>query len=327
MHPMPRLALLLLLLLPAPLADATDLGPGNQALAKRFEAYKKGGHRSKKSTARHRVMITGFGLFSGVDYNISGVVVDSMANEKFWPKLHGATVQYAPPKASEVGSGKLSERDGGARVRQRLLTINDLEVEVCFLVLDVLWDLGAAITLYEAQNFRPQLIIMTGRGGRTAVFESGALNRAAGHPGFRASGDPDRRNQPVTPYVLDPSHEGIESAIAMPWDNEALAKMAREVLAGLDPPHEVVAAPAARKGNTYICNNISAVVLHALKGVEVRLAGGHIKLRSDLEGVKGGFLHYPAKATNRPVEVWRWCEVLAGVITRELPGRPSKRGR
>ncbi len=304
----------------APYARTTDLGDGNDDVAKMFESYKKGGPRTKKSDAKRRVMMTGFGLFSGVDYNISGVVVESMASEDFWPTEILATAMYAPPKQENVGKGVLKKKDGGARVWQRTLKVAGEEYEVAFLLLDVLWDLGPAITLYEAQHFQPHLIIMTGRGGKRAVFEGGAVNNATKHPGFRYDGKADGKNRPVRSFVLDPELTGIEAAIATTWDNQKLADMAREQIQAIgDAKFEVVAPAKARPENNYICNNITAAVMHGLKGVDVELAGGKIKLKDvKLPDTRGGFFHYPAAATNKAWHVWQWCSVWRHVMQRHF---------
>ena len=306
------LVLLALIVLPTP-ALSTDLGEGNEAVAKTFAAWKARGPRLRPSKAKRRVMITGFGLFSGVDYNISGVVAASIADARFWPATTKLSALKTPPK-SAIATGRLTEADGGAKAWQRRLVIDGETYEVGILLLDVLWDLGAAVTLFEAQTFKPHLIVMTGRGGAKAVFEAGALNEAARHPGFRSDGAIDKRNVPATPHVFDPKAAGVEPAIAMPWDNERLAALAREIIDPLERGYEVVAAPEARKGNTYICNNISCAVLHGLKHERLHLAGGKIKLEKiALPDTTAGFFHYPAAAKNDPVEVLAWARMLATV--------------
>ena len=295
-------------------ANATDLGEGNRAMKTRFDAWKERGPKSKASDAPRRVMVTGFGLFSGVDYNISGVTVASMADPAFWP----ATVSLAdlPEAGAEhVASGKLVDADLGAKHWQRSLEIDGVTYEVCFLVLDVLWDLGAAIVLEEARRFQPHLIVMTGRGGRRTVFESGAVNSATGYSGFRYDGAPDRENVPATPHVIDPALPGVEAAIPMTWDAPRLAAAAKPIIEAMGRGHEVYAAPRARPENNYICNNISCAVLHGIARKDVALAGGEIRIEDiALPDTAAGFLHLPAAAQNTPAEVQAWCHVLARVM-------------
>lgn len=315
---------LVLALLPLP-AFATDLGDGNVEVGKTFAKWVEGGPRLKASDCERRVLISGFGLFSGVDYNISGVVVESMANEAFWPKGVRLDEAMKTPAKSKVKSGLLTEKDGGAKVWQRTLVIDGETYEVGFLLLDVLWDLGAAITLYEAKTFKPHLIVMTGRGGQKAIFEKGALNQAAGYPGFRSDGAQDPKNTPVTPNVLDPKLDGIEAAIGMTWDNTKLADAARPVVDSMKKGYAVMAADAARPRNTYICNNISCAVLHGIKRDAISLAGGKIKITGvDLSDTTAGFFHYPAASTNEPAEVLTWARMLATVVKTQFESTTEK---
>lgn len=322
---MPRRAMVLVVVLvllgtvdPDPVYP-TDLGSeGNAQVSKRFAAYMAKGPRLKASHAKRRVLITGFGLFAGVDKNISGVVAESMADPAFWPASWQAQKPAVVPEGAAPRSGHLKESDLGAKAWQRTLTLDGEVVEVGFLVLDVLWDLGAAITLYEANVFRPHLIIMTGRGGPTAVFEAGALNEAVAQPGFAWDGALVPGNKPQRPHVLPPDLPGVERAIAMRWDNEALAKRARAVLAPLRRGYEVTAPKEARARNTYICNNIACAVLHAAKQGSVQLAGGQVRVAFkpplDPKSVTAGFFHYPAAARFDREEVATWCGVLNAVI-------------
>jgi hypothetical protein len=260
-------------------------------------------------------MITGFGLFSGVEFNISGVVVESMAREAFWPAAVDLAAPVGePPAAAAVGAGRLTERDGGARVWQRALRIDGEEYEVAFLLLDVLWDLAPALVLHEAETFRPDLLLLTGRGGDALVFEGGSVNKAIPHPGFASDGAPDRRNLPRSTTLLPPDLPGVRADIRATWDGPRLAAAARAFVDAIDPRIEVRAPAGGREENAYICNNLAGVVLHALGGVEVPLAGGAIRLRSTLRDAKAGFLHYPASAGNGPAEVRGWTRVLARVV-------------
>lgn len=296
-------------------AFSTDLGEGNDAVARTFAAWKKTGPRLQPSDADRKVMITGFGLFSGIDYNISGVVVESLADVRFWPQTTKLEALETPP-ASVIAAGKLTASDGGAKAWQRRLVIDGETYEVGILLLDVLWDQAAAITLYEARAFQPDLIVMTGRGGAKAVFEAGALNRAVSAPGFRADGAREETNLPKHVHVFDPEADGVETEIAMPWDNKRLAKLAKPIVDSIGRGYEVFAPQAARKDNTYICNNISCAVLHGVKHDEVHLAGGKVKIEKlGLSDATAGFFHYPAKATNAPKEVFAWARMLMAVAT------------
>jgi hypothetical protein len=66
----------------------TDFGnSGNQDLRSRFERYVVQ-HQTgclADSMEHRRVIVTGFGMFSGVESNISGSIVASMANQHLTP--------------------------------------------------------------------------------------------------------------------------------------------------------------------------------------------------------------------------------------------------
>ena len=73
---------------PAARALETDLGEeGNKAVSDTFAAYKTANPSGACSAlgAGKRVIVTGYGLFAGRNYNISGEVVSAMADNDFWP--------------------------------------------------------------------------------------------------------------------------------------------------------------------------------------------------------------------------------------------------
>ena len=322
-----RKALLLVMLTALIGIDAEDAYPtdvgkaGNEALAKRFAAWKASDQHLTASKAKRRILITGFGLFSGVEFNISGVVASSMADPKFWPDKVKLSELEGPAKGATPATGILEEGHNGARAWQRTIQIDGKTYEVGFLLVDVLWDLGAAITLHEAATFKPHLIVMTGRGGPKGVFEAGALNVAVRAPGFRANGDVDPANRPIDGLVLPA--ETVEREIAMRWDGPALLKIAKPIVASLDRGYEIIAAKAARPRNTYICNNISCCVLHALSGQNLELAGGAIKIADPKLGeTKGGFFHYPASTKNDAKEIFTWCRMWATLFKAHFADAP-----
>src|SRR5262245_49399126 len=61
----------------------TQLGEsGNRLVAKRYKEFNQAGrHCQAPTTGNKRVLVTGFGLFTGVEFNISGVVVSTFADE------------------------------------------------------------------------------------------------------------------------------------------------------------------------------------------------------------------------------------------------------
>ncbi len=302
----------------------TQLGAsGNQAVARRYNDYVASGVSCQNTGSGKHVLVTGFGLFSGVDYNISGVVVSSFAD----PSITSGTIDTdsnhassdqpqaasAVMMSSSVASGRLVEVNKGARVSQRSMTINGQAFEICFLTLDVQWDLAAAIIIHEAEIFKPAMILMSGRGAETANFEGGALNRAMGLSGFTWSGAAHTDNTPQANYIL----LGRPMKSYMTWNSAQLAAATSDLVAANG--FQVASFTGPRSDNTYICNNTSFVVLEAVKGAPISLAGGYLRLSPQITGSpKTGFFHFPAAADNSPDHIANWIKVLATAIDTTL---------
>lgn len=293
----------------------TDLGEsGNRRLIEIFAQYtaKDPQLGCAGTSGSKRVLITGFGLFSGADYNISGVVVQSMANSEFWPRrLNNAL----------VSSGTLVGSDFGGRATNRVIAIGDSSYEVCFLTLDVQWDLAAAIIVHEMSRFKPNFVIMMGRGGDNdlVTLEGGAINRATKITGYDAAGRPlDENNVPIRngALVLPDKQDvgGKADTIAMTWDNKKLAEFAAPKLR--DVGYKVEFQEAARPANDYICNNVSYVSLYAAKGDAVRLAGEQLILQIEggLRETKMGFLHLPVNASKSERSVTAMANAISEMI-------------
>lgn len=310
-------------------SEKSDLGEqGNIFVAKQFETYRRlhPDGACHAQGAGKRVLVTGYGLFSGVPYNISGTVVRSMADPAFWPEQIGldapSGAAWAPPR-----TGLVSSSDAGAVAFNRSLVVDGERYEACFLVLDVVWDLAGAIVVHEESRFKPRLVLMTGRGGDQASFEAGALNRASPYPGYDADGRPlGSINTPESKWVLP--DDAVDAALAMTWDPGELA-------AAAGPRTELLGYPsigqrAARPDNNYLCNDVSYVALHASQNRATSLAGGRVSLDSpDLprEPVVG-FFHFPAADAAHPDPaayrqgIFAWAKVLAQTIELSARSRP-----
>ena len=305
----------------------SDLGEqGNIFVAKTFDAYRQlhpnGACRAQG--AGKRVIVAGYGLFSGVPYNISGSVVRSMADPAFWPDQ----IVLGEPGASGAGSpvsGRVSASDDGAVAFNRSLVIDGERYEACFLVLDVIWDLAGAIVIQEETGFKPALILMTGRGGGIASFEAGAINRATPYPGYDADGHPlGTINTPQSEWLLPDSPVG--SVLPMPWNPGALAAAVKSETEQLG--YSAFGQPAARPENNYLCNDISFVALHASQNKATSLAGNRIAL--DSPGLSKepvvGFMHFPAADGDHPdlsaygPGIFAWGKILAKTIKLSSAG-------
>lgn len=306
-----------------PKGDKSDLGEqGNAYVAKTFDAYRRlhpdGACRA--SGTGMRVLLTGYGLFSGVPYNVSGSVVRSMADPAFWPERvdlkNPMPAPLAPPRTALV-----SASDAGAEAYNRTLYIDGRRYEACFLVLDVIWDLAGAIVIHEESRFKPSVVIMTGRGGDEASFEAGALNRASPYPGYDADGRPlGSINVPESPYIV--ADEPVDAELPMTWNARALASAAEPEAEALG--YAAAGQASARPDNTYLCNDVSFVALHASLNRPTNLAGGRLLLASpELPAPPAvGFLHFPAVDAAHPDlssygrGILGWSRVLAGTVER-----------
>ncbi len=279
----------------------TDLGPiGNQQLKDRFDAYVARGVNCEAHGNGKRVILTGFGLFSGVSFNISGVIVDTMAD------------------APAAETGLLRDDHHGGKVVNKQELVNGQLIEFCFLTLDVQWDLAAAIIVREMQNFQPDLVIMTGRGDETSViFEAGARNEALKVSGYNSDGSRARHNTPIQPPILPPTLEGVEDIIAMTWNNRQMLEATHHKIAALG--FRAVTTPSARISNNYICNNISFVALHAAKGIPIQLGAGILELQMTPESIPQiGFMHLPARATRNPAALAAWRDIVMTMVSSAL---------
>jgi hypothetical protein len=237
------------------------------------------------------VILTGFGLFAGANFNISGAVISSMAS-------------------GSLDDGSLNAGDKGARIVNRAMQIGTQYVEVCLIVADVLWDFAGAIFIQEMQRFKPDLVIMTGRGGATAVVEAGALNEASKLSGFNPDGSADPINSPVSAKILpdDPDAEA-----AMTWNQRAVANKIQPMIEQLGFNLEIPAS--ARIGNDYICNNVSFIAAKAASGVPIPLAGGELTLSVHAPyAPKVGFFHYPIGAKLTASEIVAWQQILLSMV-------------
>ncbi len=280
----------------------TDLGvTGNVQVSEGVKNYISKSLHCEKSGEGKRVLLTGFGLFSssrmnpeGELYNISGVIAGLVTSKDYWPAQVNTDTYRVPERFKNKYFAKLShlnKSDHGGRVAQRQIEINGEKVTICSLVLDVVWDQAASLILYEASRFKPDVIIMGGLyGGDDAILEGGSINQATRYPGFDSDGRMIIDNQPVSTGGLDeapvisPETRGVEHTIAMKWDSKRLASMigpAVESIASPLPGHSgfgVKYGTDASLSNDYICNNVSYVVLHALKGISFSLAGEEISI-------------------------------------------------
>jgi hypothetical protein len=337
----------------------TDLGPvGNTKVVEQFKKYKNKNQHCDATGAGTRIILTGFGLFStpplnekNVAYNISGLISRFMATPTVFPNAIDTDTSTIPTNLADSNFATYSHMPAnaeGAIVSQREMTIDQKQVTVCFILLDVIWDQAAAIILYESTLFKPERIIMGGlnAGEKTfGMFEAGAVNHATAYQGFESSGASNMNNVPKADGsgdspVLPHNDPGVEKQILMTWAPKDLATFASPVATsikrnGKKNVFDVKGEDAARPSNDYICNNVSFVILHAMKGTVINLAGGKLRfgpiqnmppqgsgiefveIPSDISsGIKSaGFFHYPDTATDKGETMFGWSKVIAKAMT------------
>jgi hypothetical protein len=281
----------------------TDLGEaGNRAVARRFAEYlEKGSGCEPVDGSLPRVMLAGFGLFSGVPFNISGAVIDHLQGDGTF---------------REDARGILTDADRGARVVSRVLNLPSGPVDACLLILDVQWDLAASILIHEIRRFEPLSVIMSGRGSFGAIVESGAQNRAVFAPGFNPDGSMNEDNRPVAPPIL----MGESETAPMLWDQAYLGERIRSRVEAAG--HDLVLPASFRPSNEYICNNISYAVLKALEGRPISLAGGLVNFEPQTSAVlSAGFFHYPARIEFSRDSIEAWSAILLEIADASLSRR------
>ncbi len=309
------------------ISPKTDLGKaGNLNVARDFEAYKKESVNigCKAQGSGHRVILTGFGLFSGVNYNISGAVVSSMADLEFFPAEINLN-HPLKPNNTLAHDGILNQDKLGVKIYNRSLKINDDNFEVCFIVANVNWDFAAAVFLDQAGSFKPELVLMTGRGSFSVSLEAGALNYAYQSAGYSAQGvDLGSLNRPRTSKEKVLKDYPLNKILPLTWNTLAAKNRIEELVRELG--FEVEEQTTARPENDYICNNVSFVLAHGSQNKSTTLAGGTIVIPNFNFKVvpKVGFFHFPNVDSKNPnintagSEIFSWTTVIAQVISSQF---------
>jgi len=290
--------------------ERTDLGPtGNQAVVQRYQTYLASGPRCSAATAvGTKILLTGFGLFSGIDSNISSAVVKGAA------ALLPATLpdSTAPATADVLPAGVVSSSVGVDSV-QRVFTIGDRSVTVCFLSLDVQWDFAAAVVVTEVQNFSPDNVFMFGQGDTRVIVESGVQNRDVSYSGFNSDGSFDEANSPVSPTLFDSLPASLRLSVDQARVGAAIAPAVAALGVSLFLPSDF------RPSNDYICNNIGYSVQAAADGYLVPFAGGLLPLQLTVaKPPVVSFIHLPVEnALDLPARPW--LQLVLNLIDSTAP--------
>lgn len=315
---------------PTPSAISTDLGAsGNDRIRSMYQNYHDLRERGSLTgchsggNPQNRVIIQGFSAFQGIDKNLSGVVASAMANREFWGDSEARVPTEGVNHQVPRGSGESGIH--GASAFQRTIQFGGKTYEICFLVLDVLWDFAPAVVLYESQKFQPHMILMSGVGNLpgTLRIETGAVNRATPLTGFDPEGNPFPSDEvPLRDEIL-PRSEHPSPTIQMTWKPEKVLSGTKQGLAALKlltgSSFQVKIINPIDAQNDYICNNTSYITLAGLLGKSLPLAGGQLMLSPPRQSkVIAGFLHYPPSLNVHGDLVFGFAHVLMNTIENTM---------
>lgn len=247
-----------------------------------------------------RVLISGYGRFMSNRNNATGRIVSALAGLAYPetnPPAAGAVDPLAPQLAVRTQTVRWPE--SGA-------------VEICALILPVVWDVAPIVLLRELAAFKPDLVLMNGIADvhQDLWIELGGVNEAAPYQ--------DGTNL-LVPYTRDgesiPLLDGAPATHpnSMSWDIVSRAANAAIERATADHPeladilYGAVLAGFPRSGNTYLCNNITfttsylmdspgtrARLLEASTPIEGRTNFVDVRLPGDFRAIPRTFLHWPS---------------------------------
>jgi hypothetical protein len=272
---------------------------------------------------RPRVLVSGFGRFRDILDNASGRIVASLGG-------------FAYPQTQPPRDGKIDPPGPQLAVGTRTITLPQTgEVDICAVVLPVVWDLAPILLLRELDAFEPDLVVMTGVADpeQPLWIELGAINKAVD----LADGS----------GILEPSAKPLIAGAAqmranlMSWDAvRVAARRARDEITASDPRFGQtmtgVKEQAPRANNSYLCNNLTYVtgyLMDAAAGTDVPLlvasdpvAGKKNKVLASLaerhNRTPRAFLHLPSTLTY-PKGISGGVELLRAVIDAQLEASAS----
>lgn len=273
--------------------ERTNLGDvGNQLVLDRYNVFLSNGSNCQTAEPNsRRVIITGFGPFSGSTKNFSSEVLYS------WGQF------AAPTKDRDVSAANLS------------LKMKNSNLQICFLSLSTQWDLAAAIIINEALAFEPEFILMTGVGGPTSVvLETIAGNETTYLSSFDEFGNPLSDTLPIEGYVLP---NGSKKEITLTWNPLDIYNEIEAVLKKTNYPLYI--DMPSKLADNYICNNTRYIVAHAVNNTTVHLAGGKIILSPNFsKSPITGFIHLPNINNIADEPMQPWAEFLTQIIVETL---------
>jgi pyrrolidone-carboxylate peptidase len=279
---------------------------------------------------RPRVLVTGFGRFMTHTQNATGLMVTRLVPGMTYPvTARPPAGQVDPPEPQTAVGSATVELDGVG------------PVDVCAMVLPVYWDLAAILALKEIQSFAPDVVLMNGIAGRRQALwlELGSVNRALalqdGSEALVPLAPEGQRFAPIVPsasaaelsmglrFSYGPVQQAASAAIAARGEvleaGARFDRVAQGVLRGGFPRH----------GNTYLCNNTTYVVNHAMArpGAALTLLQASpalanrvnrvtVRLTRDVRAVPRVFIHWPSDLAG--VHLDAGTEVMKAILSAQL---------
>ncbi len=294
----------------APESNATELGmTGNQEALALFKNYQAAPAVCDPAAPGKRVLLTGFGLFQGASFNPAGAIAANVADPAVWPASLTANQLIKVLPGAKLQTGKYLTSNG-AQAFTRTLEVDGTKLNVCVLVLDVMWDVAGAIVVYEMDRFQPQAVLMLGA-GPWAILEGGARNQTSMTRGYRPDGTASASSVPQSAYSLP--DEPSTAELSMRWDNHALeASIAPLMAATIIYPDFPL---AWRPGNDYLCNQVSYLALAAAVNRKLSLAGGLIELQPKIQSSpQVGFFHVPSSLSLDASSIGTWGSLVSSLL-------------
>ena len=267
------------------------------------------GYRPTCTTARRpgvkRVLLTGFGRFLSIRDNATGRIVSALSGLPY-PATEPPAAGEIDPPASQLAVG----------IKNAEWPLSG-PVEICAMILPVVWDVAPLLLLRELEAFEPDLVLMNGVAGnrQDLWIELGGVNDAS--PLEDGSGiltPYDQRNAEGHVPILDDAPRTHPNL--MSWTSvQAAARAARLTETDLDDEFGdvltgVSLAGFPRGSNTYLCNNITFVTSYMMDTAHVteqllvasapvagRANSVPVVLSRDHSRVPRAFLHWPSELT------------------------------
>lgn len=251
-----------------------------------------------------KTLLTGFGLFANLDFNISGAIVENYA-------LQNQIFSKNEFKDLDLKKGILIQSDNGKRIYDCEVVIQKEIFLVRCLLLDVVWEQSGIEVIRQMELFQPDLVLMLGRGNSDVdvIFEMGALNKKNSHPGYSCEGVILEQPQCTTGEIIKDG----PPKLMMNWNAKDLAHLIKSNLQEMGL--QCFVAETARSENTYICNNISYMALAANQKGNFTLSESNkelkVKINSD---PKIGFLHLPTSLKLEKEKIFGWIKNINTII-------------